>query len=98
MKIIKTVGIKNLKDHLSVYLREVQSGAIVLVTDRGNVIAEIHKPTIESKAQKHGSIHEEWVRENRLIPPKVKKKKCPVSPVKLREGVAMDLLNQERGE
>lgn len=98
MNKFKSVGIKNLKDHLSVYLREVKSGAIILVTDRGNVIAELHGPTIESKTKKNGSILEDWIRKNKLIPPKVKKKKCPASPIKLREGVAADLLSQERGE
>jgi hypothetical protein len=99
MKKIKTVGIKNLKDHLSVYLREVKAGAVVLITDRGNVVAELHEPTIESKTQKYGSMYEDWIRENRLIPPRImKRKKCSVSPVKLSEGIAIDLLSQERGE
>ncbi|MGR3178325.1 MAG: hypothetical protein ACUZ8E_09755 [Candidatus Anammoxibacter sp.] len=98
MKAIKTVGIKNLKDQLSAYLREVKAGDTVLVTDRGNVIAEIHEPTIDTITQKNRSIQEEWVHKNKLIPPMAKKKKCPFSPVKLKTGIAKNLLRQERGE
>ena len=42
---MKAVGIKVLKDNLSKYLRMVRSGEIIRVTDRDEVIAEIHKPT-----------------------------------------------------
>lgn len=43
---MKTVAVKELKNHLSVYLREVASGEVVLVTDRGRVVAELRRPTI----------------------------------------------------
>ena len=43
---MKAVGIKVLKDNLSKYLKLVQSGEIIWVTDRDEVIAEIHKPTV----------------------------------------------------
>jgi prevent-host-death family protein len=36
-----TVGIRDLKAHLSRHLRRVRSGARLLVTDRGRVIASI---------------------------------------------------------
>ena len=38
----KKIGIKELKARLSEYLREVQSGETILVTNRENVIAELH--------------------------------------------------------
>jgi antitoxin (DNA-binding transcriptional repressor) of toxin-antitoxin stability system len=41
---MKTVGIRELKDRLSEYLREVRRGESVLVTDRGEVIAEVSPP------------------------------------------------------
>lgn len=41
---MKAVGIKNLKNNLSRYLDLVRQGEIVYVTDRDDVIAEIHKP------------------------------------------------------
>jgi prevent-host-death family protein len=41
---MKTVGVRELKNRLSEYLRDVRSGEIVLVTDRGEVVAEIAPP------------------------------------------------------
>ena len=41
---MKVVGTKVLKDNLSKYLRMVREGETVLVTDRDEVIAEIHRP------------------------------------------------------
>jgi antitoxin (DNA-binding transcriptional repressor) of toxin-antitoxin stability system len=38
------VGIRELKARLSHYLREVEKGEIVLVTDRGRVVAEVRTP------------------------------------------------------
>ena len=42
---MKAIGIKVLKDNLSKYLKQVQGGETILVTDRDEVIAEIHRPT-----------------------------------------------------
>ncbi len=39
-----TVGIRELKDRLSQYLRMVRRGEEVLVTDRGEVVAELRQP------------------------------------------------------
>ena len=41
---MKAVGVKVLKDKLSEYLRLVQSGETVLVTDRDSVVAELGPP------------------------------------------------------
>ena len=41
---MKTVGVRELKNRLSEYLRQVAAGEGVLVTDRGEVIAEITAP------------------------------------------------------
>ena len=41
---MKSVGIRELKNRLSEYLRRVRSGESVLVTDRGEVVAEILPP------------------------------------------------------
>jgi prevent-host-death family protein len=38
---VKTVGIRELKTHLSRYLKEVRSGSTTVVTDRGTPIAHI---------------------------------------------------------
>ena len=41
---MKTVGVRELKNKLSEYLRRVQLGETVLVTDRGEVVAELLPP------------------------------------------------------
>jgi prevent-host-death family protein len=41
---MKTVGLRELKNRLAEYVREVRSGEGVLVTDRGEVVAEIVPP------------------------------------------------------
>jgi antitoxin (DNA-binding transcriptional repressor) of toxin-antitoxin stability system len=42
---MKAVAVKELKNRLSSYLREVRDGEVVLVTDRGRVVAELRQPT-----------------------------------------------------
>src|ERR1700720_180834 len=41
---MKSVGLRELKNRLSEYVREVRSGEGVLVTDRGEVVAELLSP------------------------------------------------------
>jgi prevent-host-death family protein len=41
---MKRVGLRELKNRLSEYVREVRSGEGVLVTDRGEVVAELVPP------------------------------------------------------
>lgn len=41
---MKTVGIRELRKRLSEYLRRVRAGESVLVTDRGEVVAEFSPP------------------------------------------------------
>jgi antitoxin (DNA-binding transcriptional repressor) of toxin-antitoxin stability system len=41
---MKAVGVRELKAGLSRYLREVQAGEVILVTDRGKVVAELRAP------------------------------------------------------
>ena len=46
-----TIGIRELKAHLSRTLRHVQQGARYLVTDHGRVVAELRQPTTEDVSQ-----------------------------------------------
>ena len=41
---MKSVGLRELKNRLSEYVRQVRSGEEVLVTDRGEVVAELVRP------------------------------------------------------
>jgi len=95
---IRTVGIKALKDNLSSYLREVKAGVLILVTDRGSVVAEIRKPGIERLTDGENSLAREWIDEGRLIPARNKKRPCQRSGLSSREGMAAYLLDRDRGE
>jgi prevent-host-death family protein len=48
---VKTIGIRELKKHLSESLREVQAGEIIEVTNRGQVIARV----VPVKPHRHNS-------------------------------------------
>ena len=95
---IKSVGIEALKDNLSSYLRDVKSGVLILVTDRGSVIAEIKKPEIGSLRYEESSLMKEWTNEGWLIPARKRKSRCQESGVELKKGTAAYLLDQDRGE
>ncbi len=41
---MKTVGLRELKNRLSAYVRQVRAGQTIVVTDRGQVVAELHPP------------------------------------------------------
>lgn len=45
ISVMKAAGIKELKARLSEYVRAVKGGEVVLVTDRGEVVAELRPPT-----------------------------------------------------
>ena len=48
---MRTIGVRELKTHLSRTLREVQDGEVYLVTDRGRVIAELRQPSASESRQ-----------------------------------------------
>lgn len=41
---MKTVGLRELKNRLAAYVREVRAGEAVVITDRGQVVAELRPP------------------------------------------------------
>lgn len=41
---MKSVGVRELKNRLSEYIRQVRAGESVLVTDRGEIVAELTPP------------------------------------------------------
>ncbi len=98
MREIKTVGIKALKDNLSSYLRDVKTGVLILVTDRGSVVAEIKEPEIGNLMYEEDSLMKEWTDEGWLIPARKRKRRCLKSGIELKKGTAAYLLNQDRGE
>ncbi len=97
---MKAVGVRELKARLSRYLREVQTGEVILVTDRGRVVAELRAPGpavgAESDADRalrrlaeSGAL---WIGEPH-DPAGYRK-----SPVRAPPGTARELLEEEREE
>ena len=96
---MKAVGIRELKNRLSEYVRLVRSGERVLVTDRGEVVAELRppgspvgseavNPTMEAIA-KRGHVTMGNPNESDLYPKR---------PQLLPDGVSDRLLEEERGD
>jgi antitoxin (DNA-binding transcriptional repressor) of toxin-antitoxin stability system len=97
MKATARVGVKNLKNNLSAYLRQVRKGVRVLVTDRDVVVAELGQPRNDIASGVH-PLWAEWISAGKLRPAMGRKKKLPASPVRLPAGTARRLLDAERGE
>lgn len=53
---IRTASVRELKNKLNAFLRDVRGGDIVLISDRGRVIAELRQPTIGSRAGDPGEV------------------------------------------
>lgn len=53
-----SVGIRELKNHLSKYVRQAEAGEVVLVTDRGRVVAELTPPGTSSRRDIHPGLLE----------------------------------------
>ncbi len=96
MKAVERVGVKNLKNNLSAYLRQVKRGRRVLVTDRDEVIAEIAKPRGERSDLP--PLLEEWIRRGELRPGRRPRRPLPTSSVRFPAGTAQRLLDLDRGE
>lgn len=96
---MRTIGVRELKAHLSQILREVQTGDPILVTDRGRVVAELRRPgaaaIVESPVDRTlrsmavaGTLR---LAEPSPVP-------YPESPVSVRPGTARELLDEQRAD
>ena len=97
MRAIEQVGIKNLKNNLSAYIRRVRKGARILVTDRDQVVAEIGRPRLD-EAGDLPPLFVELIRRGDLRPRRRSKRPLPVSSVRFPAGTAQRLLDLDRGE
>lgn len=66
-----SVGIKALKNRLSEYVRAAAAGETVLVTDRGQVVAELVSPRVRGDASPAERLLGDLLREGLLTPAKV---------------------------
>lgn len=97
---MKAIGVRELKAQLSRFLRDVQVGEVILVTDRGRVVAELRPPGLgmreesdidralrrlaDTGALRVGEPHD--------------RDAYRASPVRARSGTASRLLAEERDE
>lgn len=98
---MKTAGVRELKAHLSSYLREVAQGEVVLVTDRGRVVAELRPPGAADRGTSPDELRYRRLVDRGLITPAA----APGSfswddypKIRLKRGTAKELLDAERGE
>lgn len=96
---MRAVGIRELKNRLSEYVRMVRGGERLLVTDRGEVVAELGQPTVTvSEVERHPGLAR-LIREGRISRASENRpENYPRLEPLLREGRALELLDQERGE
>lgn len=95
---LKTVGIRKLKNSLSAYLREVRERSVMLITDRGRIVAEMRPPSKDYDHIRSDLLKQEWIDSNKLRIPEARPQKLHVSPVELPPGTARRLLDSERTE
>jgi hypothetical protein len=93
---IRTVGIKELKNELSAWVREVRRGTRVLVADRGAVVAELREPGVAYGTEPADPVLAEWARGGEIRLASRAKEPLPASPVRLPEGAATRLLDDAR--
>jgi prevent-host-death family protein len=68
---MRVVGLRNLKNKLSEYIRIASSGETVLVTDRDRVVAEIVPPGASRGAAVPDALLAEAVRKGWISPPQM---------------------------
>ena len=96
VKALKTVGIRKLKNELSAYLREVKKGTVILVTDRGSIVAELRRPEKDYVQLTRERLKQEWVDSGKLLLPQDVKRTFTSSPVSLPDGTAQLILRIDR--
>lgn len=69
---MRAVGIKQLRDRLSEYVRLAANGETVLVTDRDEVVAELRPPAPERVGPVGDVVLAEWVRQGLVTAPSLR--------------------------
>lgn len=98
---METVGIRELKNRLSAYIRKVEAGDVVIVTDRGVVVAELVPPGHGTRPGIHPGLLELARRDGlrlptRQVPPEVFDQPRP--KVDLGGLTVGELIDWERGD
>jgi antitoxin (DNA-binding transcriptional repressor) of toxin-antitoxin stability system len=99
--LMKTAGIRELKAHLSSFLREVARGDVVLVTDRGRVVAELRPPGAAERDASPAELRYRQLVDRGLLRPASAPGAMDwtaLPRIRLRRGSSRQLLDAERGE
>ena len=98
MGVMITVGIRELKDRLSAYIQMVRRGEEILVTDRGEVVAELRQPaSVHGTATYPGLVRHARAGKARIGVPNRRDLYPSMKPF-LSPGAAKRLLDEERGD
>jgi antitoxin (DNA-binding transcriptional repressor) of toxin-antitoxin stability system len=93
---MRAVGVRELKNRLSEYLRLVRNGEEILVTDHGEVVAELRQPSPRFASPHHGLL--EAFRRGRARPGLPNAANLyPTTGAAAPEGTGSALLDEERG-
>jgi len=97
---MRQVGIRELKDRLSEYLRLVREGEVVEVTDRGSVVAELRAPSTGGDLERQYPGLAEGARKGILrLPAQPNHPDAyPLLAAVTPPGTAARLLDEDRGE
>lgn len=96
---MKAVGVRELKNRLSEYLRAVKQGEQILITDRGQVIAELRQPSAYSDQGGLAPALASMVRERTIevgLPNNAEA--YPAQPRRVPDGTAVRVLGELRDE
>jgi prevent-host-death family protein len=96
---VRTVGLRELKNRLSEYVRHVRAGERIGVTDRGQIVAELLPPVRPEEGRALESGLADLERRGLLKPARGKNSRRLYSrlPRRLKEGELEDLLLDVRG-
>ena len=93
-----TVGIRELKDRLSEHIQMVRRGEEILVTDQGEVVAELRQPaSVPGTATYPGLVRHARAGKARIGAPNRRDLYPSMKPL-LSPGAAKRLLDEERGD
>jgi hypothetical protein len=95
---MRAVGVRELKSRLSEYLRMVRRGEEILITDRGEVIAELRQPGRGASEERYPALYL-YARQGKVLlgepnRPDVYANNRRIAP----DGTASRLLDEDRGE
>lgn len=92
------VGIRELKAKLSEYIRRARNGEVVLVSDRGRVVAELRAPTVRETPE-HELALDALVGRGELVPAAANDPAAYVpSKVRAEAGAAAEVLDRVRAD